>query len=80
MPGEWPPNDRQRLMASATAALRRMTRGFDALSDNARLAAHRFVTAEGREWEHPDAILADGEIEAIEARAFGRTLADIDEL
>lgn len=61
-------------------AMRRVVRAMAALADSARLANHRLIVAWGREWQHPDSVLSEDEIEAIDARSMGRTLEAIDDI
>lgn len=72
--------DQRIIVARMTANLGAFIRGFEALADASRLANHRIVTEFGRQWEYPEAVLTDEEIDSIAARQMGRTLAAIDDL
>jgi hypothetical protein len=69
-----------RRITEMAGSLRRIGRAMAAATDATRLATHQWLTEFGRQWEHPDLILTDDEIESIRARQLGRTLAEIDEL
>lgn len=62
------------------ASAQKMARSFAALGDATRIAVDAWVLGSEREWEYPDMVLNDEERDALRARAFSRTLADIDEL
>lgn len=72
--------EKRQLMRQAVASLRRFGRAVEAMGDATRLTTHLFVCEFGRQWEHPELVLSDEEVEQILARKFGRTLAEIDEL
>lgn len=68
------------MSVSVKVLARRVQRSMEAAGDQFRLLTDALVRAHGREWEHPDKVLTDEERDEIEARALGRTLAEIDEL
>jgi hypothetical protein len=45
-----------------------------------RLHMHEAVCRLGRQWLYPEFVLEDDEIEALQSRALGRTLAEIHDL
>lgn len=70
------------VLVTITADFRRLGRALEAAGDNFRLWTDAWVRRARREWD-PDyaALLVDDDERAeIEARALGRTLAEIDEL
>jgi hypothetical protein len=60
--------------------MRALGRGIEAMGDYARIAHHKLITEFGRQWEHPEAVLSDGDFDTLEARSLRRTLEAIDDL
>jgi hypothetical protein len=55
-------------------------RSLERTDEMMRLHMHEAVCRLGRQWLYPEFVLEDDEIEALQSRALGRTLAEIHDL
>ena len=61
-------------------ALASLGRSLERTDDVMRLQVHEAFCRLGRQWVYPEFVLEDDEIEALQYRALGRTLAEIHDL
>jgi hypothetical protein len=69
-----------RAYVEIVVTVKRLRRAAQRATDAHRIWLDAEIRDLGRGWEHPELLLEDDDLEALDMRALGRTLEEIDDL